>query len=94
MPFGPIIRLLILTGQCRGEVAGMDWSELSDDLTIWSLPPERTKNRTAHNVPLSTPVRGLLKPFMQEDSKSVTQAANSYFRASQAPPLRGGRKPK
>ena len=44
-PFGPIIRLLILTGQRRGEVAGMTWGELSDDLTIWSLPPERTKKR-------------------------------------------------
>jgi integrase len=66
-PFGSIIRLLILTGQRRGEVAGMAWSELSDDLTIWSLPAERTKNGTAHNLPLSAPARSLLKPFMSED---------------------------
>jgi integrase len=51
MPFGPVIRLLILTGQRRGEVAGMAWRELSDDLTIWSLPAVRTKNGTALTCP-------------------------------------------
>ena len=66
-PFGPIIRLLILTGQRRGEVAGMAWREVSDDLTIWSLPAERTKNGPAHNVPLSAPARSLLKSFVPED---------------------------
>jgi integrase len=60
-PFGPIIRLLILTGQRRGEVAGMTRDEVSDDLTIWSLPAERTKNGTAHDVPLSTPARSILR---------------------------------
>ena len=31
-PFGPVVKLLLLTGQRRREVAGMRWSELSDDL--------------------------------------------------------------
>jgi integrase len=66
-PFGPIIRLLILTGQRRGEVAGMTWGELSDDLTIWSLPGERTKNGIAHNVPLGAPTRSLLKAFERKE---------------------------
>ena len=30
-PYGMIIRMLILTGQRRGEVAGMVWDELSED---------------------------------------------------------------
>ena len=47
-PYGTIIRLLILTGQRRGEVAGMAWDELSDDLATWTLPGERTKNGVAH----------------------------------------------
>jgi len=42
-PYGTIIRLLILTGQRRGKVAGMTWSELSDDLSMWTIPGERTK---------------------------------------------------
>ena len=42
-PYGTIIRLLLLTGQRRGEVAGMTWGEISNDLVIWTLPGERTK---------------------------------------------------
>lgn len=60
-PYGTIVRLLILTGQRRGEVAGMSWAELSDDLTTWTLPGARTKNGVTHTVHLSTPARDLLK---------------------------------
>jgi integrase len=60
-PYGSIIRLLILTGQRRGEVAGMAWQEISEDLTTWMLPGERTKNGAAHTIPLSAPARDLLK---------------------------------
>ena len=59
-PYGTIIRLLILTGQRRGEVAGMAWNEISEDLATWTLPGERTKNGEAHMVPLSAPARDLL----------------------------------
>jgi integrase len=50
---------LILTGQRRGEVAGMSWVEVSEDLASWTMPGERTKNGLAHVVPLSEPVRDL-----------------------------------
>jgi integrase len=56
-----IVRLLFLTGQRRGEVAGMVWGELSDDLATWTLPPTRTKNGRAHIVPLSQPAREILQ---------------------------------
>jgi integrase len=54
-PFGPIVHLLALTGARRDEVAGMRWSELQldGDEPLWSLPPARTKNGRAHDVPLS-----------------------------------------
>ncbi len=45
------IKLLILTGARRGEVAAMRWDELDGDL--WQLPPERTKNRQSHTIYLS-----------------------------------------
>jgi integrase len=51
-PFGVLVRLLILTGQRRGEVSGMRWSEIGDD-HIWRLPGSRTKNGKAHMVPLA-----------------------------------------
>jgi integrase len=70
-PYGTIIRLLILTGQRRGEVAGMNWGEISDVLATWTLPGERTKNGTAHMVPLSAPTRDLLSGLLPEDGKEA-----------------------
>jgi integrase len=52
-PFGPIVRLLILTGQRRDEVAGMRWEEIDLDRNVWTIPAERSKNRREHAVPLS-----------------------------------------
>jgi integrase len=63
-PYGTIVRLLILTGQRRGEVAGMSWREVSDDLTTWTMPGERTKNGSPHTVPLSAPARDLLRALL------------------------------
>jgi integrase len=65
-PYGTIIRLLLLTGQRRGEVAGMTWREISDDLAIWTLPGERTKNGAAHTVPLSAPARDLVRALLPD----------------------------
>jgi integrase len=50
-PFGPIFRLLILTGARRDEVGALRWSEIDGD-TI-RLTGERTKNDEPHDVPLS-----------------------------------------
>lgn len=52
-PFGPLMRLLILTGARREEVAGLDWSELDQKAALWALPSERAKNSTAASCPLS-----------------------------------------
>jgi integrase len=52
-PFGSIVQLLILTGQRRGEVAGMEWAEVNLTNRLWTLPRERTKNNRRHEVPLS-----------------------------------------
>jgi integrase len=58
--FGSFIKLLAYTGQRRDEVAQMRWSELNSDLTLWTLPRERSKNDKAHEVPLAPEVRALL----------------------------------
>ncbi|HEX2526176.1 MAG TPA: site-specific integrase [Geminicoccus sp.] len=55
-----IVRLLLLTGQRRDEVAGMRWSEISADGTTWTIPSERAKNAKKHDVPLSEQVQNLL----------------------------------
>jgi integrase len=61
--FAPLIRVLLLTGQRRSEVAGMLWSELRDlesDTACWEIPGHRTKNKHTHLVPLSPSVCALL----------------------------------
>ena len=52
-PFGPIIQLLILTGQRRDEVGAMEWNELDLEKALWTLPRGRVKNDSGHEVPLS-----------------------------------------
>ena len=52
-PFGPFVRLLILTIQRRGEVAAMNWLELDRNAVTWIIPAERAKNGVAHMVHLS-----------------------------------------
>ena len=60
-PFNGIMRLLLLTGQRREEVAGMTWTELSNDLSTWTIPANRAKNAATHIVPLSAPAQELLR---------------------------------
>lgn len=51
--FGPIVRLLIATGQRREEVTQMDWAEVNRSEALWRLPKERAKNSVAHVVSLN-----------------------------------------
>lgn len=51
--FGPIVRLLIVTGQRREEVTGLQWDELDRDQRQWCLPGSRTKNGEPSTVPLN-----------------------------------------
>jgi len=73
-PYGAIVRLLLLTGQRREEVAAMNWAEVSEDLTTWTIPASRTKNGVAHVVPLSAPVRELLRKLQPEGGEDATRA--------------------
>nr|WP_295663173.1 site-specific integrase [Polymorphobacter sp.] len=52
-PFGPWLRLLVITLQRRNEVAGLPWTELSQANGLWNLPGPRAKNDNDHIVPLS-----------------------------------------
>jgi integrase len=58
--FSDIVRLLLLTGQRREEIGGLRWSEVDLEQGVISLPPDRTKNRRPHKVPLSAPARAIL----------------------------------
>lgn len=51
--YGSIVKLLLLSGQRREEVAAMEWRELDLEKRTWTIPGARTKNKLIHVVPLS-----------------------------------------
>lgn len=57
-PFGTIVQLLILTGQRRGEIAGLQSTWLSDGFT---LPLGFAKNSREHIVPAGPMARSMLE---------------------------------
>ena len=52
--YGVIVRLLILTGQRKSEIADLEWSEVDFAKDQIELPASRTKNSRPHVVPLGT----------------------------------------
>ncbi|MBW3096239.1 tyrosine-type recombinase/integrase [Pseudohoeflea coraliihabitans] len=70
-PFAQWIQMMMLTGQRRGEVSGMRWSELDLVNGLWSLPSARVKNSSAHIVPLA--------PLAIDILKKVPRFHNSEF---------------
>ena len=91
-PWGPFFRMALLTLQRREEVAGMRWSELSADLSLWSIPGSRMKNGKPHAVALPKPARELLHevPRHQVDGK----LSDFVFTTSGRTPISGFSKAK
>jgi integrase len=68
--YSAIIRLLILIGQRRGEVAGMAWAEL-DSEGLWTIPARRMKGKLAHEVPLPQAALDIIKDVHRIEGSSV-----------------------
>ena len=74
LPFGPIVQLLMLTAQRRGEVVGMAWDEVDLEEALWTIPGERTKNGKSHAVPLSGGALEILTSIPRTESPYVFPA--------------------
>jgi integrase len=59
--FGDIIHLLLLTGQRRNEIGFLRWSEIDFDRGTIVFPPERTKNKLKHELPLASQALAILQ---------------------------------
>lgn len=57
-PVANAIKLLVLTGARRGEVASMRWAEVKRD--TWTIPAERAKSGREHKIHLSALAQELL----------------------------------
>jgi integrase len=59
--YSSILKLLLLTGTRRDEIAGLRWSEIDFESALIELPGERTKNGREHLVPLVPAAVAILK---------------------------------
>lgn len=60
--FGAVVRLLMLTGQRRSEIAKLRWDEVDWDRQLLIVPADRVKNRAGvHEVPLTQPAIAILR---------------------------------
>jgi integrase len=71
------VRLLMLLGQRRGEVAAMEWDEIDRERRLWVIPSEKSKNGLPHIVPLPAAALAII-----EAQKHV--AENPYVFAATA----------
>jgi integrase len=62
-PFGPMVKLLMLTGARREEVAAATWREfdLKAKQPVWVIPEDRAKNSTEHHVALAPTALAILE---------------------------------
>jgi integrase len=56
-----ILHLQILTASRKSEVCDMEWSDVNLKTGTWTIPPEKTKNKTQHRVMLPTQAVVLLE---------------------------------
>lgn len=84
MPWGPAVKLLILTGQRRDEVFSADRSEFDLEAKLWTIPGERAKNGKAHLVPLSNAAVAILEavPVVDGSAKLFPSRADPERGAS------------
>jgi integrase len=64
-PFGPLYRLLLLTGLRLNEVADATWSEIDSRNRIWIVPAARMKGKDGravdHVVPITADIAAILE---------------------------------
>jgi integrase len=78
-PFGPLIKLLLTTGQRRSEVASVEWSALDlDEQRLWTMRDNKADR--PHLVPLSEVALSILKtqPLIDDPklAKAIPEGSN------------------
>ena len=98
-PYGRLVRLALVTGQRRGEVAGLRRCEIgmlehrdgrtgeTHELEAWLIPAERTKRLRAHAVPLAHLAKRLIDgaPKLQVEGQLLEHIFASGISGDQPP---------
>jgi integrase len=88
-PFGPMVQLLLLTGQRRDEIANLKWSEIDDDLTTITLEGSRTKNGHAHIVPLAPLAKAVIEGLPPRMTDANGKPSEYVFTTTATTPFSG-----
>jgi integrase len=91
--FGDILRLLVLTGQRRSEIAQLRWDEIDLARRVIRLGGERTKNKHPHEVPLCEMALAILKSRGPRPEGAVFERIPSWPGAKAALDRRLGHAP-
>lgn len=76
-PYGPLLRLLLLTGARLGEVTGMRRGELAEDGAAWTVPDERSKNHRPNLLPLAPLARDMVAAAPRIEGELVFSASGT-----------------
>jgi len=69
-PWGPLVEMLVYTGQRLDEVAQATWDEFDLDSQTWALSGSRTKNGRPHVVHLSDAAMSTISALPQVDGQA------------------------
>jgi integrase len=69
------LKVILLTGQRPGEVAGMRWDQIMDDL--WIIPAEQRKNQEENRVPILPMLKDVI-----EEARAYSSDSPFVFRSS------------
>lgn len=67
-PWGPLAKVLLLTGRRLNKVAQMTNGEIEGNL--WRMKADRVKNARAHDVPLSGAAQAILEGVARVNGKA------------------------
>ncbi len=73
-PIKLALKLQLITGQRKGEIAGAEWEEFDLINNWWTIPAHKAKNETTHRVPLSKLALNVLQQI-----KSISDNSNWLF---------------
>lgn len=72
------LRVVMLTGARRSEIADMEWSEIDWSERLWTLPAGRSKNGQALTLPLIDPLLEILRPYREEWEQAEPEDRDQY----------------
>ena len=93
-PFGDAVRLIMLTGQRRSEIAELEWGWVDAERRTVEIPAARYKTKRPHVFPLSAPAWALVQSLPRWNGGECVFSTGGRGRTAGARPISGFSKAK